>query len=152
MTNQEVSQEMKDAEGSPLVCGEIRRRRRVMRKQWTMKDVRRATAVVVNPQHFAVALEYRPQAMPAPVVVAKGMNKMALRIKETARWHNIPIVENPPLAQALYRATKVGQAIPAKLYTAVAEILAFLFRTQASLRNQVLAARAAAKSAPGMRN
>jgi flagellar biosynthesis protein FlhB len=152
MTKQEVSQEMKDAEGSPLVRGEIRKRRRAMRKRWTMKDVERATAVITNPQHFAVALEYRPQTMSAPMVVAKGMNKIALRIKETARWHNIPIVENPPLAQALYRATEVGEAIPAKLYTAVAEILAFLFRTQASLRNSVLAARAAAKAAGGARN
>jgi flagellar biosynthetic protein FlhB len=152
MTKQEVSQEMKDAEGSPLVRGEIRKRRRAMRKRWTMKDVARATAVVTNPQHFAVALEYRPESMSAPVVVAKGMNKIALRIKETARWHNIPLVENPPLAQALYRATEVGEAIPAKLYTAVAEILAFLFRTQANLRNSVLAARAAASPTSGMRN
>jgi flagellar biosynthesis protein FlhB len=152
MTKQEVNQEMKDAEGSPLVRGEIRKRRRALRKKWTMKDVERATAVVVNPQHFAVALEYRPQTMPAPMVIAKGMNKIAQRIKEAARWNNVPIVENPPLAQALYRATEVGEAIPAKLYTAVAEILAFLFRTQATLRNQVLAARAAANSAAGTRN
>jgi flagellar biosynthesis protein FlhB len=156
MTKQEVRQEMKDAEGSPLVRGEIRKRRRALRKKWTMKDVERATAVVTNPQHFAVAIEYRPQSMPAPVVVAKGMGKLALRIKETARWASVPIVENPPLAQALYRATEVGEAIPAKLYAAVAEILAFLFRTQASLRNQALAARAAAASvagqAPGMRS
>jgi flagellar biosynthesis protein FlhB len=150
MTKQEVSQEMKDAEGSPQVRGEIRRRRRALRKKWTMKDVQRATAVITNPQHFAVALEYRPQTMPAPVVIAKGLNKIALEIKKTARWHGIPIVENPPLAQALYRATEVGEAIPAKLYTAVAEILAFLFRTQASLRNAVLAAQAAARAAAGV--
>jgi flagellar biosynthetic protein FlhB len=152
MTKQEVSQEMKDAEGNPAVRGEIRKRRRALRKKWSMNDVKRATAVLVNPQHFAVALEYRPQSMPAPVVIAKGLNKIALRIKETARWNNIPIVENPPLAQALYRATEVGEAIPAKLYTAVAEILAFLFRTQAALRKQVLAARAAANTAAGVRN
>ncbi len=132
MTKQEVSQEMKDAEGNPHVRGELRKRRRAMRKRWRMKDVERATAVIVNPQHFAVALEYRPQSMPAPMVIAKGMNDLALRIKQTARWNSIPIVENPPLAQALYRATEVGEVIPAKLYTAVAEILAFLFRTQAS--------------------
>jgi flagellar biosynthesis protein FlhB len=152
MTKQEVNQESKDAEGSPQVRGEIRKRRRALRKRWTMKDVQRATAVIVNPQHFAVALEYRPQSMSAPMVIAKGMNEVALRIKETARWHNIPIVENPPLAQALYRAAEVGEVIPAKLYTAVAEILAFLFRTQAALRNQVLAAQAAARSASGLRN
>ncbi len=97
-------------------------------------------------QHFAVALEYHPQTMSAPMVIAKGLNDIALKIKETARWNNIPIVENAPLAQALYRAAEVGDAIPARLYTAVAEILAFLFRTQASMRNQMLAARAAAKS------
>ncbi len=79
-----------------------------------------------------MALEYRPQTMPAPVVDRQGHGLIALRIKEVARWHNIPIVENPPLAQALYRATEVGEVIPAKLYTAVAEILAFLYRTQAS--------------------
>jgi flagellar biosynthetic protein FlhB len=152
MTKQEVSQEMKDAEGSPQVRGEIRKRRRALRKRWTLKDVERATAVIVNPQHFAVALEYRPQTMSAPMVVAKGMNEVALQIKLTARWHNIPIVENPPLAQALYRAAEVGEVIPAKLYTAVAEILAFLFRTQAVLRNQILAAQAAARSVSGMRN
>jgi len=151
MTKQEVSREMKDAEPSPHMKGEIRKRRRAMRKRWTMKDVERATAVIVNPQHFAVALEYHPQTMSAPMVVAKGMNEIALKIKETARWNNIPIVENPPLAQALYRAAEVGEAIPAKLYTAVAEILAFLFRTQATLRNQVLAAQAAARSASGVR-
>ena len=156
MTKQEVKQEMKDSEGNPQMRGEIRRRRREMRKRWSMKDVERATAVIANPTHFAVALEYRPQTMSAPVVVAKGMNRIASRIKETARWHNIPIVENPPLAQALYRAAEVGEAIPAKLYTGVAEILAFLFRTQAALRNQMLAARAAARSGErptaGMRN
>jgi flagellar biosynthetic protein FlhB len=76
------------------------------------------------------------------------MNDVALRIKEVARWHSIPIVENPVLAQVLFRATEVGEAIPAKLYTAVAEILAFLYRTQANLRNSMQAARAAAGSSP----
>ncbi len=149
MTKQEVAQESKDAEASPLVRGQIRKRRRELRKRWTMKDVERATAVVTNPNHFAVALEYRPETMSAPVVVAKGMNEIALRIKEAARWHSIPIVENPALAQALFRATEVGETIPAKLYTAVAEILAFLYRTQANLRSSMQAARAAAGSSPG---
>ena len=150
MSKAEVSRESKDAEQSPLLRGHIRKLRSEIRKRWTMKDVERATAVITNPEHFAVALEYRPQSMPAPVVVAKGVNDIALRIREVARWHGIPIVENPPLAQALYRATSVGEAIPAKLYTAVAEILAFLYRTQASLRNSVQAARAANRPASGM--
>ena len=148
MTRQEATQEAKDAEANPQTRNAIRRRRREIRKRWSMKDVERATAVVTNPQHFAVALEYRPPQMPAPVVVAKGMDDVALQIKETARWHSVPIVENPPLAQALYRATEVGEAIPAKLYAAVAEILAFVFRMQATLRSRE-AARAAAAAPPG---
>ena len=92
--------------------------------------MQRATAVVTNPTHYAVAIEYRPATMVAPVVVAKGRNLVAGRIKELARWHEVPIVENPPLAQALYKAADVGQMIPPKLYAAVAEILAFLYRAQ----------------------
>ena len=152
MTKEEITRESKDTEGNPLVRGHIRRLRQQIRRRWTMKDVQRATAVVTNPTHFAVALEYRPESMPAPVVVAKGMGLVAQRIKRTARWHNIPIVENPPLAQALFRATEVGEAIPAKLYAAVAEILAFLYRTQANLRNAMNAGRAAGGPASGKRN
>jgi flagellar biosynthetic protein FlhB len=152
MTKEEVTRESRDTEGNPLVRGHIRKLRREIRQRWTLKDVQRATAVVTNPTHYAVALEYRPETMAAPVVIAKGMDRIALRIKETARWHNIPIVENPPLAQALFKATEVGEAIPAKLYAAVAEILAFLYRTQNSLRNAMQAGRTAAGPAPGKRN
>ncbi len=98
------------------------------------RDVARATAVVTNPTHYAVALEYRPETMAAPVVVAKGRNLLAEKIKQLARWHEVPIIENPPLAQALYKATEVGQAIPPKLYAAVAEILAFLYRAQTRMQ------------------
>jgi flagellar biosynthesis protein FlhB len=152
MTREEVMRESRDTEGNPLVRGHIRRLRREIRQRWTMKDVQRATAVVTNPTHYAVALEYRPETMAAPVVIAKGMDRVAQRIKQAARWHNIPIVENPPLAQALFRATEVGEAIPAKLYAAVAEILAFLYRTQANLRNAAQASRGPGGSAPGKRN
>ena len=147
MTRQEATQESKDSETSPLIKGQIRKRRREMRKRWSMKDVERATAVVTNPDHFAVALEYRPPLTPAPIVLAKGIDEVALEIKRTARWNGVPIVENPPLAQALYRATEVGEAIPAKLYAAVAEILAFLYRTQANLRNSIEATKAASRPA-----
>jgi len=99
------------------------------------KNMQRATAVITNPVRYAVALEYRPATMTAPVVVAKGQNLIALKIKELARWNDIPIVENPPLAQALYKATEVGQMIPPKLYAAVAEILAFLYRAQMRMRS-----------------
>src|SRR5579871_3924622 len=108
----------------------MRRIRRELLRKALNKEVQRATAVVTNPTHYAVAIEYRPATMVAPVVVAKGRNLLAKRIKELARWHEVPIVENPPLAQALYKATDVGQMIPPKLYAAVAEILAFLYREQ----------------------
>jgi len=130
MTKQEVRQEHKENDGSPQIKSRIRRLRRELLRKSLHRDVQRATAVIANPTHYAVALEYRPSTMAAPVVVAKGRNLIAQKIKELARWHEIPIVENPPLAQALYKATDVGQMIPAKLYAAVAEILAFLYRAQ----------------------
>ena len=130
MTKQEVKQEMKDTDGNPLIRGRMRRLRRAFLRKVMAKEVARATAVVTNPTHYAVALEYRPETMAAPVVVAKGRNLIAEKIKQIARWHEIPIIENPPLAQALYKAAEVGQAIPTNLYAAVAEILAFLYRTK----------------------
>ena len=130
MTRQEVREDFKETEGHPTVRGRIRRLQREMRRRRMLRDVARAAVVVTNPNEYAVALEYKPETMAAPVVVAKGRNLLAQVIKREARWHGIPLVENPPLAQALYRATEVGQTIPAKLYTAVAEILAFIYRTQ----------------------
>jgi flagellar biosynthesis protein FlhB len=130
MSRQEVREDYKESEGNPAIRGRIRRLQREMRRRRMLHDVARATVVVTNPNEYAVALEYKPETMAAPVVVAKGRNLLAQKIKREARWHGIPIVENPPLAQALYRAADVGQAIPANLYTAVAEILAFIYRTQ----------------------
>ena len=130
MTKQEVKQESKDTDGNPHTRNRFRRLRRELLRKSLQKDVKRATAVITNPTHYAVAIEYRPATMIAPVVVAKGRNLIAQKIKELARWHEIPIVENPPLAQALYGAVDVGQMIPPKLYAAVAEILAFLYRAQ----------------------
>ena len=130
MTKQEVRQENKDNEGHPQVKSRIRRLRREFMRRSLQKNMQRATAVITNPTHYAVALEYRPATMAAPVVVAKGRNLIAQKIKELARWNEVPIVENPPLAQALYKAAEVDQMIPPNLYAAVAEILAFLYRTQ----------------------
>lgn len=130
MTRQEVREDFKEMEGHPAVRGRIRRLQREMRRRRMLRDVARATVVVTNPNEYAVALEYKPESMAAPVVVAKGRNLLAQKIKREARWLGIPVVENPPLAQALYRAAEVGQSIPAKLYTAVAEILAFIYRAQ----------------------
>ena len=129
MSRQELRDEFKETEGNPTMKARLRRLQRQWRRRRMLKDVERASVVITNPTHFAVALEYRP-AMSAPAVVAKGVNALAEQIKQVARWHEIPIAENPPLAQALYRTVEVGQTIPAKLYAAVAEILAFLYRAQ----------------------
>ncbi|HUK54701.1 MAG TPA: EscU/YscU/HrcU family type III secretion system export apparatus switch protein [Candidatus Binatia bacterium] len=139
MSHQEVREEFRDTEGSPAIKSRIKRRRREMWRRWSMKDLARATVVVTNPNEYAVALEYDPVRAPAPVVIAKGRDLLAQRIKLEARWRGLPLVENPPLARALYAAVEVGQAIPAKLYTAVAELLAYLYRTQARVRPQALA-------------
>ena len=134
MSRQEIREEAKETEGQPLIRSRVRRLQRQMRKRRMLKDVARASVVVTNPTEYAVALEYRPEEMAAPSVVAKGRNLLAQRIKREANWHGIPIIENPPLAQALYRTVDIGQAIPAKLYTAVAEILAFIYRLQGRTR------------------
>jgi flagellar biosynthetic protein FlhB len=93
-----------------------------------MKEIPKATAVVVNPTHYAVAIRYSVDSPGAPKVIAKGKNYLAARIRKIALEHQIPIVENPPLAQALYKSAEVGQEIPAHLYRAVAEILAYIYR------------------------
>jgi flagellar biosynthetic protein FlhB len=140
MTKQEVRQEFKDTEGNPIIKGRIRRLRRELHRRSLQKEVQRATAVITNPTHYAVALEYRPATMSAPVIVAKGRNLIAQKIKELARWYEVPIVENPPLAQALYKAADVGQMIPPNLYAAVAEILAFIYRAQMRMQGRTAAA------------
>jgi flagellar biosynthetic protein FlhB len=128
MSRQEIKDEMKEMEGSPEIKARIRRLRFAMRRKHMMKDVATATAVVVNPTHYAVAIKYEMEKMPAPIVVAKGKNFMAARIRKMAIENQVPIIENPPLAQALYKAAEVGQEIPVHLYRAVAEILAYVYR------------------------
>lgn len=129
MSKQELREEYKETDGNPSIKMRIRRLQRQLRRRRVLKDVERATVVVTNPTHFAVALEYKPD-MAAPRVLAKGRNQLAERIKRVAYWHEIPVIENKPLAQALYRSVEVGQSIPAKLYVAVAELLAYLYRAQ----------------------
>lgn len=131
MTKEEVRQENKDTGPNPLVRGRIRRLQRQMQRKWMLQDVSKASVVVTNPTHYAIALQYEPETMSAPVVIAKGRDLLAQQIKDMARWHNVPLVENVPLAHALYRSAEVGQAIPVKLYTAIAEILAFIYQAQA---------------------
>lgn len=128
MTKQEIKDEHKESEGNPHIKGKFRSIRRDMARRRMMEAVPKATAVIVNPTHFAVALLYDPETMVAPRVVAKGKNYLALRIKQKAIDNEVPIVENQPLAQALYKSVDVGQDIPPQLYRAVAEILAYIFK------------------------
>lgn len=130
MSRQDLRDEFKETEGNSAVKMRIRRLQRQARRRRMLKDVERAAVVITNPTEFAVALEFNLQ-MDAPIVVAKGRNLLALQIREVALWHGIPLVENPPLAHALYRAVEIGQAIPPKLYVVVAEILAAIWRAQA---------------------
>lgn len=135
MSRQDLRDELKQTEGNPATKGRIRRIQRSLRRRQMLRDTEKASVVITNPTHFAVALRYE-MTMNAPVVIAKGRDFLAQEIKEVARWHEIPVLENPPLAQALYRTVEVGQPIPGELYAAVAEILAFVFRAQAQARQQ----------------
>jgi len=128
MSKQEIRQEHKDLEGDPYVKARLRRLQREMMRKRMMADVPKATVVVTNPTHYAVAIRYAPEEGAAPVVLAKGVDHLALKIREVADLHEIPIVENKPLAQALYKGTEIGQQIPVELYRAVAEILAYIYR------------------------
>jgi len=128
MSKQEIKEEMKDAEGSPEVKRKLRRLQRERSRRRMMADVERATAIITNPTHYAVAIFFDLDTMAAPKVVGKGKNYLARRIRERATAKSIPIVENPPLARALYQSVAIGQEIPAHLYKAVAEILAYIYR------------------------
>ena len=128
MTKQEVRQEHKDLEGDPQIKARLKRLQRELVRKRMLQDVPSATLVVTNPTHYAVAIKYDPDETPAPVVVAKGLDFLALKIRQLAEEHRIPMVENPPLAQALYQGGEVGQEIPLELYRAVAEILAYIYR------------------------
>jgi flagellar biosynthetic protein FlhB len=128
MSKQEIRDEHKEVEGNPQIKARIRRIQRDVLRKRMMQEVPKATAVIVNPTHYAVAIRYDLDSMAAPKVVAKGKNYLALRIREKAIAHEVPIVENPPLAQALYKSVEIGQEIPPHLYRAVAEILAYIYR------------------------
>ena len=135
MSKQEIKDEYKEMEGDPLTKGRIRRIQREMARKRMMNDVQTADVVITNPTHFAAALSYKMDSMAAPKVVAKGADLVAQKIKELAIEHNIPIVENRTLAQALYRTVKVGDYIPMTLYKAVAEILAYVFKARSMYQN-----------------
>ena len=134
MSKQEMREEMKDAMGNPQVKGRIRQIQRAMRKRKVKADMSKASVVITNPTHYAVALEFSFETMQAPVVLAKGRDLLAAEIREEARWAGIPIIENPPLARSLYRTVEQGQSIPFELYATVAGILAYLYRQKVEER------------------
>lgn len=128
MTKQEVREERRQSEGDPKVKARIRRVQLEMAMRRMMEMVPEADVVVTNPTHYAVALRFEPKEMDAPTVVAKGVDHMAARIREKADAYDVPIVENKPLAQSLYKVTDIGDAVPVDLYKAVAEVLAYVYR------------------------
>ncbi len=134
MSKQEMREEFKETEGNPQMKGRIRSLQRQMRRRILQADVKKASVVITNPTHYAVALSFDMSTMEAPKVLAKGRDLLAAQIREEARWAGVPLVENPPLARSLYRAVEPGQSIPAELYAAVAAILAYIFRQEAEER------------------
>jgi|DewCreStandDraft_1066081.scaffolds.fasta_scaffold00058_38 flagellar biosynthetic protein FlhB len=127
MSREDIREEIKQSEGNPEVRARLRAFARKLLRARLRTAVPRADVVVTNPIHYAVALAYSPQEMRAPRVLAKGQGYLAQRIKEIAREHGVPLVENPPLARALYQSVEEGQEIPAELYEAVAEVLAYVY-------------------------
>lgn len=128
MSKQELREEMRDSMGNPQIKGRIRQLQRTIRKRRQKVDMSRASVVITNPTHYAVALEFSFETMQAPTVLTKGRDLHAKEIREEARWAGVPIVENPPLARSLYKLVEPGQSIPLELYSVVAGILAYLYR------------------------
>ena len=134
MSKQEIKDEFKQMEGDPQIKARIRKIQMEMTKKRMMQEIPNADVVITNPTHFAVALRYDKEKDNAPTVLAKGMNHLALKIKEIARLHDIQIVENPPLARELYKKCEINDSIPENLYKAVAEVLAFVYKSSKTKR------------------
>lgn len=135
MSKQDIKDEFKTIEGNPLIKGRIRERQRKMALQRMMQEVPKADVVITNPTHFAVALKYDASKMDAPVVIAKGMDYVALRIRETAKEHGVITMENKPLARALYDRSEIGDSIPSDLFQAVAEVLAYVYKLKGRVKS-----------------
>ncbi|GAA4871685.1 flagellar biosynthesis protein FlhB [Paenibacillus vulneris] len=130
MSKQDIKDEYKKTEGDPLIKGKIREKQRRMALQRMMQDVPKADVIITNPTHFAVALRYDAKNMQAPTVIAKGTDYIALKIKQVAKEHQIITMENKPLARALYAQVEIGESIPADLFQAVAEVLAYVYKVK----------------------
>lgn len=134
MTKQELKDEYRQSEGDPQVKAKLRQLRQQKAAQRMMAAVPSADVVITNPTHYSVALKYNPEENEAPIVVAKGVNEVALRIRELAREHNVIIMPNPPLARVLFETVEVEEAVPAEHYKAVAEVISYVFRLRGKLR------------------
>lgn len=128
MTKQEIKEEHKSREGDPMIKARIRRIQREMANKRMMKDVPKADVVITNPTHIACAIIYDPKTMPSPKLVAKGSGVIAERIKEIARENGVPVLENKPLARAIFKTLKIGHFIPRELFTAIAQVLSYVYR------------------------
>ncbi len=135
MSKQDIKDEYKKSEGDPLIKGKIRERQRRMAMQRMMQEVPKADVIITNPTHFAIALKYDASKMEAPTIIAKGMDHVALKIREVAREHDIIMMENKPLARALYERAEIGDAIPPDLFQAVAEILAHVYKLKGRVKS-----------------
>ena len=149
MSRQDIRDEIKETEGNPATRARIRKLQRKSRRKQMLKATETATVVVTNPTRYAVALRYT-ESMIAPVVVAKGLDVLAKKIREVAAKHDIPVIENRPLAQALYKGVQVGDSIPAALYHAVAEVLLMVYKAQAELKAREAARRKASIAPRGL--
>jgi flagellar biosynthetic protein FlhB len=136
MTKQEVKDEQKQSEGDPQIKSRIRRLRLERAQRRMMAAIPEADVVITNPTHYAVALEYKVEVMPAPKMVAKGIDSLALRIREVAEANDVPVVENPPLARALYSAVELDEEIPEEHYMAVAEVIGYVMRLRGELQSE----------------
>ncbi|MCD1257804.1 flagellar biosynthesis protein FlhB [Paenibacillus athensensis] len=130
MSKQDIKDEYKKSEGDPLIKGKIRERQRRMAMQRMMQEIPKADVVITNPTHYAVAIQYDAGRMQAPTVLGKGTDFIALKIRETAKQHGVMIMENKPLARALYAQVEIGESIPAELFQAVAEVLAYVYKVK----------------------
>jgi flagellar biosynthetic protein FlhB len=137
MTKQEVKDELKDSEGKPEVKSRIRQLQQEISRRQMLTQVPEADVIITNPEHFSVALKYDGEAMGAPVVLAKGADHMALKIREIGTAHDVPQIRVPPLTRAIYYASEVGQEIPGPLYVAVAKVLAYVYQLEMFRRGQV---------------
>jgi flagellar biosynthetic protein FlhB len=134
MSRQEIKDEFKRTEGDPTIKARIRQLRAERARKRMMAEVPKATVIIANPTHYAVALRYEQGKTPAPICVAKGMDSLALRIREVAEEHKVPVVENAPLARTLYAAVEIDEAIPSEHYKAVAQIISYVLRITGKAR------------------